>query len=360
VIVLVLLFFVDLRLTITSLLPVIFSFICTLGTLKLVGQPLDISTLMLSIVAIGMGIDYSLYFVRSYQRYGDPSHPSFGLIRMTVFMAGATTFIGFCVLCFAEHSLLRSLGLTSTLAIGYALLGAFVILPPLMEWILRDQESSLPGTGDPGKRVLGRYRHMESYPRLFARFKMLLDPMFRELPALLRFCPKGVQTVIDIGSGYGVPACWLLERFPGSKVYGIEPDPDRVSVASRALGRRGVIDCGGAPDMPRAPAPADMATMLDMVHYLDDEALRLTLERLSGSLRPGGVVFIRAALTPERKFPWAWWLERLTLKVRGIPAYYRSVNEIRMKLMEAKFTVEHTAMSGSDRDLIWFILTPPS
>jgi predicted O-methyltransferase YrrM len=201
---------------------------------------------------------------------------------------------------------------------------------------------------------------MESYPRLFARFKMLLDPMFRELPALLRFCPKGVQTVIDIGSGYGVPACWLLGRFPGSKVYGIEPDPDRVSVASRALGRRGVIDCGRAPDMPRAPAPADMATMLDMVHYLDDEALRLTLERLSGSLRPGGVVFIRAALTPERKFPWAWWLERLTLKVRGIPAYYRSVNEIRMKLMEAKFTVEHTAMSGSDRDLIWFILKTPS
>jgi predicted exporter len=356
VIVLVLLFFVDLRLTIASLLPVIFSFICTLGTLNLLGHPLDISTLMLSIVTIGMGIDYSLYFVRCYQRYGDPSHPSFGLIRMTVFMAATTTLVGFCALCSAEHNLLRSVGLTSTLAIGYALVGAFLILPPVMERFLRNPENADSKGGTPADRILGRYGKMEAYPRLFARFKLLLDPMFKELPTLLDFCPKEIRTIIDIGSGYGVPACWLLEHLPESSVYGIDPDPDRVAFASKAVGKRGLIVRGCAPEMPNTPAPADMATMLDMAHYLDDEGLRLTLERLYTGLRPGGIVLIRTAITPERKFPWAWWVEGLRLKACGIPSYYRSVDEIRKKIIEAGFVIEHTAMSGSNGELIWFVL----
>jgi len=356
VIVLVLLFFADLRLTLVALLPVVFSFICTLGTLNLLGHPLDISTLMLSIVAIGMGIDYSLFFVRSYQRYGDPSHPSFGLMRMAVFMSAATTIVGFFVLCFAEHSLLKSAGLTSTLAIGYALIGAFLILPSVMEHLLQDREKSGSKGGSPAEKVLWRYRNMEAYPRLFARFKLLLDPMFKELPALLNPCPNKVRTIIDIGSGYGVPACWFLERFPESSVYGIDPDPERVVSATKAVGKRGLIVCGRAPEMPDTPVPADMATMLDMMHYLDDEGLRLTLERLQSSLRPGGVVLIRTVLRPERKFPWTWWLEDLKLKAHRIPAYYRSLDEIRKKIVEAGFVIEHTSMSGPGGELIWFVL----
>ncbi|RJR48889.1 MAG: methyltransferase domain-containing protein [Desulfobacteraceae bacterium] len=355
-IVLVLLFFVNIRLTLVSLTPVIFAFICTLGTLNLFGHSLDISTLMLSIVAIGLGIDYSLYFVRSYQRYGDPSHPSFGLIRMTVFMAAATTLIGFSVLCFAEHNLLRSVGLTSTFAIGYALLGAFLILPPLMERLLRDDENTVSDRGDHKSRVLRRYKNMETYPRLFARFKLLFDPMFRELPELMRFCPKQVRTILDIGTGYGVPACWLLEHFQGSKVYGMEPDGERVGFASKALGKGGVVVHGKAPDLPAAPGPADLATMFDMVHYLDEGDLRLTLERLYGSLGAEGVVIIRMALMPERKLPWMWWLEGLKLKAGGIRGCYRSAEEMGKRIAEAGFAVEHSGLSGPHRELIWFVL----
>ncbi|RJR28859.1 MAG: methyltransferase domain-containing protein [Desulfobacteraceae bacterium] len=356
VIVLVLLFFVNLRLTIVSLTPVIFAFICTLGTLNLLGRSLDISTLMLSIVAIGLGIDYSLYFVRSYQRYRDPSHPSFGLIRTTVFMAAATTLIGFGVLCFAEHNLLRSVGMTSTFAVGYALLGAFLLLPPLMEFLLQDQENTVYQGGDQKSRILRRYKNMETYPRLFARFKLLFDPMFQELPALLRFCPGKVRTILDIGTGYGVPACWLLEQFQGSKVYGIEPDAERAAFASKAVGKGGAIVTGRAPDLPPAPAPADLATMLDMVHYLNDEDLRLALERLYGTLSGKGTVIIRVAMTPRRKFPWTWWLEGLKLKAGGIRGSYRSAEEMASRIAEAGFAVEHSDFSGSHRELAWFVL----
>jgi len=132
VIVLLYIYFLDWRLVLVSLIPVLFALVCTLGTLNLMGHPLDIPGLMLSIVVIGMGIDYSLFMVRAYQRYATEDHPSFQLVKMTVFMASSSTIIGFGVLCFARHALLRSAGLTSLLGITYSLAGAFIILPPVL------------------------------------------------------------------------------------------------------------------------------------------------------------------------------------------------------------------------------------
>ncbi len=133
ILILLFIFFRSIKLTFMSVLPLIFAFICTLGTLKLLGRSLDIPSIMLSIVILGMGIDYSLFFVRSYQHYKSFGHPSAGLIRMAVFLAAASTLLGFGVLCFAEHNLLRSAGLVTFLGIGYSLLGTFAILPPMLD-----------------------------------------------------------------------------------------------------------------------------------------------------------------------------------------------------------------------------------
>ncbi len=139
VVILLALFFLNWKLTLIALLPLVFAFICTLGTLNLMGRPLDIPSLMLAIVILGMGIDYSLFFVRAHQRYQEPSHPSMGLIRMGVFLASTSTLIGFGTLSFAQHTLLRSAGLTALLGVGYAVIGAFMILPPLLDCVRRHE-----------------------------------------------------------------------------------------------------------------------------------------------------------------------------------------------------------------------------
>ena len=97
-------FYLNLQLTLLTLLPPFFAYICTLGTLKLIDHPLDIPALMLSVVILGMGVDYSIFCVRAHQRYRDINHPSYVLVRVAVFMAGASTLIGFGVLAVAEHS----------------------------------------------------------------------------------------------------------------------------------------------------------------------------------------------------------------------------------------------------------------
>jgi SAM-dependent methyltransferase len=353
-----LLYLFDIKLALISMAPTLFSLVCTLGTLKLLGQQAGIPTIIVTVIVIGMGTDYALYLVRASQRYMDQTHPSVGLIRLTIFLSAASTTIGFGVLSLANHVLLKSAGLTLLLGIGYSFAGTVLIVPPLLRWVFvsgRGADRGLePASTTQTSRVERRYRFMEPYPRLFSRFKMRFDPMFLELTHLLESLHE-VRTIIDVGCGYGVPACWFLERFPESKIYGIDPDPNRVRVASMAVGERGIISLGGAPDIPMVPGTADVAIMLDSSHYLKDEDLRLTLHSLHNSLRRGGTLMIRTVIPPVRRFPWTWWLESLKLKAAGIQCYYRSIDEMKTMIIQAEFVIALSAPSGAKGELFWFI-----
>ena len=253
IVLVVFLFFLEWRLSLIVLAPVAFALVSTLGTLKLLGRPVDIPGIMLWIVIMGMGIDYGIYYICSYQRYLDERHPSMGLIRQAMFLAGATTLIGFGVLALAQHAVLRSIGLTSLLGIAYSLVGAFLIVPPLVKRALVPVE--LPPerleAGSP-RHTNGRscrYRTIETTPRLFARWKLRLDPMFPRLAAFM----KDPRRILDIGCGYGVPSVWLLELFPAATVSCIDPDGERIRVAGRALGPRGEARTGRAPELGGLP-----------------------------------------------------------------------------------------------------------
>ncbi|MBI5603260.1 MAG: MMPL family transporter [Deltaproteobacteria bacterium] len=128
-----LLYLLSWRLTFIALMPTLFSLVCTIGTLRLLKQPLGIPVIMAAAVVIGMGTDYALYLVRAFQRYGDEHHPSVGLIRLSVFLSFATTFIGFGVLAFSSHVLLKNAGLVLALGIGYSYLGTVAFVPPLVK-----------------------------------------------------------------------------------------------------------------------------------------------------------------------------------------------------------------------------------
>ncbi len=351
---LLLIFFADLGLTLIALLPLLFSFSCTLGTMGLLERPLDIPALMLAIIIFGMGVDYSLFMVRAYQRYQHFGHPLFGLTRMAIFMAAASTLVGFAVMCGAEHNTLKSAGIVSFLGIGYCLLGAFFILPPLLK---NKFETPAASAAEPITDPAQRYRNMEAYPRMFARFKLRCDPMFSELDQLLP--PHGgIGTIIDVGCGYGVPASWLLSRYPAARVFGIEPDPGRVRVAAIALAAQGCIVQGAAPQIPNPPGKADLAVMLDMNHFLDDEALGQTFRNIRNKLAPGGRLIVRSVMVPVRPRPWAWWFENLKMRLGRAHAYYRGVDRMIATLSVSGYNLAKHSPSGRHGELHWFIAQP--
>jgi uncharacterized protein len=352
---LLLVFFLDWRLTLISILPVSFAMICTLGTLQLLGHTPGIPGLMLAIVVFGLGIDYSLFFVRSYQRYQNLDHPFQGLFRMAVMLSAASTLIGFGVLALAEHRLLRSAGLTSFLGIGYAVIGAFVMLPPLLERRFRsipcpDQKSESKPI-DRSARVRYRYRNLEAYPRMFARFKLALDPMFLMLERYLQ--PSGA--VLDIGCGYGIPACWLVETYPGLRVIGLDPDPERVRVAERVLGCDGQVFEGKFPKLPLLPDGIDTVLMLDIMHYLNDTEWAAGLNNLRRQLPNVKQLIIRATIPGTgQKTGWRW-IEQQRRRLIGKTCHFRSIETIRSSLEQAGFVITIVQPTADGREETWII-----
>jgi len=355
IVLVVFLFFLEWRLSLVVLAPVAFALVGTLGTLKLLGHPVDIPGIMLWIVIMGMGIDYGIYYTCSYQRYLDERHPSMSLIRQAMFLAGATTLIGFGVLALAEHAVLKSIGLTSLLGIAYSLVGAFLIVPPLVKRALVPIELP-PETLEAGsprhtERTLLRYCTIETTPRLFARWKLRLDPMFPRLAAFM----KNPRRILDIGCGYGVPSVWLLELFPAATVSCIDPDGERVRVAGRALGSRGEARTGRAPEIGGLPDGADTALILDVIHMLDDDQLRETLTILHEKLLSGGRLVIRTTIPAGGGHVWMRWIEERRLKRHRLSPRYRSRELLETMICAAGFEIATVEPAAPHSEESWFV-----
>ncbi len=358
VVLLLFFFYLNLPLTLLTLLPPFFAYICTLGTLNIIGRPLDIPALMLSVVIFGMGVDYSIFCVRAHQRYRNITHPSYVLVRVAVFMAGTSTLIGFGVLCFAEHSLLKSIGVTSLLGIGYSLLGTFLLLPPLLEKYMAWEKQKIGRSSNKNSTLALRVRHrfitLEPYPRMFARFKMRFDPMFNDLPRMLAE-RKNVTTLLDIGCGYGVPACWCLEKYTDVQIYAIDPDAERARVAALAIGDRGTVTVGWAPEIPLAPGPADVVLLLDMLHYLDDETATAVINNSFRALGDKGILVTRFVLPPTGQPSRSWRLEDRRIKVWGGRPCYRSSEYLAQCMRRAGFAVIINEVSAVNPELVWMV-----
>ncbi|MEN6620229.1 MAG: methyltransferase domain-containing protein [Smithella sp.] len=351
----VFLYFLDWQISLAALAPSFFALCATLGTLKIIGHPLDIPSIMLWIIIMGMGDDYAFYYICHYQRNFDEKNPAMHTIKLTIFMAAFTTLIGFGVLALADHALLRSIGIVSFLGISYSLLGVFFILPILMQKIFAYPQYPTGefaiGSREHLRRITFRYRHLPAYPRLFARFKMIMDPMFNELNQYV----KNPRRIIDIGCGYGVPATWLLEIYPAAKVYGLEPDEERVRIASRVIGERGRVEAGRAPDLPVVAGVVDTVIMLDMLHLISDEELQTVLQRIYEKLEPGGTLIIRATVPSDRKAPWKRWIESMHLKFIHMPERFRSETSIIGFMNSAGFTVTAFSSDIPGVEEKWFV-----
>jgi predicted exporter/ubiquinone/menaquinone biosynthesis C-methylase UbiE len=349
------LYFLDWKLSLVALAPIAFALCATLGTLKIIGHPLDIPGIMLWIVIMGMGIDYSIYYVCTYQRYPDENSPPMNTIKLAMFLAAFTTLIGFGVLVFASHALLRSIGIVSFLGIGYSLIGAYFILPVLMKNIFAPVQyptgKIIIGSKEHLRRTVLRYRHLPAYPRVFARIKMLIDPMFKELDKYI----QNPRRIIDIGCGYGVSATWLLEIYPHVEVYGLDTDEERVLIASRVIGNRGRIEVGRAPDLPEVDGAVDYVLMLDMLHLISDKEVQIAFQRIYQKLSTEGTLLVRATILSDKRSPLKRWIETVRLKITHTPNRFRSAKEIADFMSAAGFDVAfHTSPTNGTEEK-WFV-----
>jgi len=136
----------------------------------------------------------------------------------------------------------------------------------------------------------------------------------------------GVAAILDVGCGAGANLELLAERFPGSRVHGIdvESEPLRACRADRGL----AVAQADAGRLPFAAGCFDVVAALDALEHLADDAA--ALREIQRVCRPGGAL---VATVPA--FDWLWG------SVDDLGRHYRRYrrDELRARVEAAGFEV---------------------
>ncbi len=160
--------------------------------------------------------------------------------------------------------MLHSKRLSDALIVAAAVAGTLLLRRLLQTALLRIAWISNPTTMR--ERILFRYQGKEFHAWMFARFKTHLDAMFDELPAILEPV-QGVRNILDLGCGFGIAGCFLLESYRQATVYALDPSKARTNAAAAAMGARAQVFRAGAPDFEQSSFPPRFDVVFAARHF---------------------------------------------------------------------------------------------
>jgi len=123
-------------------IPLILTVTFSMGIMAYTGQPLDIMTLMVSVVAVGIGVDYSIHFISRFRTEYRKDQNAERSLQKTIQTTGRgitynalTVALGFFILIFASFKGIRTFGWQIALTMGISALSAISIIPAiLVQW----------------------------------------------------------------------------------------------------------------------------------------------------------------------------------------------------------------------------------
>jgi predicted RND superfamily exporter protein len=132
---------------IPNLVPIAF----TLGLMGWLGIPLDMFTLMIGTIAIGLAVDDTIHFMHNFRRYYDETGNPEESVQRTLASAGQamlfTTLVlaaGFLVYTQAYMVNLIAFGLLITVAITLAFVADVTLAPALVVMLTRKRNGAPP------------------------------------------------------------------------------------------------------------------------------------------------------------------------------------------------------------------------
>lgn len=158
------------------------------------------------------------------------------------------------------------------------------------------------------------YRAAGRFAYHFARGKLSRDPAFG---AIVHgdWIPPGSR-VLDLGCGQGLLAALLDAAQRGCRVRGIELMPADVARARAALGDAAEFVQGDIRDADFGTA--DVAVILDVLHYIERDAQDQVLRRLRRALEPDGLLLLRVGdAAAGWPFRLSNWVDRTVFLARG-------------------------------------------
>ena len=129
----------DVKTGLVAMFPNLLPIVLVMGFVGLLGIPLNLNTLMIGCIALGLVVDDTMHFMYNFRRHHEKGRDACEAIRRTLLGTGRAIFITsvvlFCVFLTALTASLKTLnqfGLFTAIIIILALLADFVLAPALM------------------------------------------------------------------------------------------------------------------------------------------------------------------------------------------------------------------------------------
>ncbi|MBU0497527.1 MAG: MMPL family transporter, partial [Candidatus Thermoplasmatota archaeon] len=145
-----------------AMIPVAISTIWIVGTMYFIGYNLNVMTIMITSLTIGLGITYAIHAVERFRHIADKTGDVVAAVSETIghtggalTIAAITTIAGFIMLVFTPMPVEQQFGIITALTIFFALLTSIFILPPvLMFWgkWRKKHKGYVISKGDPNTR----------------------------------------------------------------------------------------------------------------------------------------------------------------------------------------------------------------
>ncbi|MCA9639448.1 MAG: DUF2062 domain-containing protein [Polyangiaceae bacterium] len=185
----------------------------------------------------------------------------------------------------------------SELAVGAPLvgLGLALVFAAIAFKLVERQRSHGPELDAAIQRTVARYASALPKHRYYVRGKLRFDPLTAQAQAL-----KELGHLVDLGCGRGQFALLLLELGVAERVTGYDFDAEKIEVAKRAAAGAPNVQFSVADLAAPPPLSGDSFLVLDVLHYLPEDAQQRLLERITRALPAGGQLMIREASPAAR------------------------------------------------------------
>ncbi len=130
----------NVKLGLVSMIPNLLPIIISLGVMGYLNMPLDMFTMLIGSIAIGLVVDDTIHFLHNFKRYHAQSHDVKDAVEKTLLSTGRAIFVTTVVLCIgffvymtAEMANVIRFGFITGMTIILALLSDLLLAPALMQ-----------------------------------------------------------------------------------------------------------------------------------------------------------------------------------------------------------------------------------
>ena len=137
IVLLILIFaFGRIELGLITFIPIIISWLWTLGIMGIFGIKFNIFNIIISTLIFGLGIDYSIFIIRGLLQEYNTGIKNLHTYKTSILLSAITTITGVGVLIFAKHPALQSIALVSIIGISSVVIISYTILPLLFRFLV--------------------------------------------------------------------------------------------------------------------------------------------------------------------------------------------------------------------------------